>query len=47
MLGAVGDQSTVARLQMLTTDPEAGRAAVDAIRQINRRDEAIAATARS
>lgn len=47
MLGAVGDQSTVARLRMLTKDPEAGRAAVDAIRQINRRDEATAAPARS
>ena len=47
MLGAVGDQSTVASLRMLTKDPEAGRAAVDAIRQINRRDEAIPAPARS
>lgn len=39
MLGAVGDVSTAASLRMLTKDPEAGRAAVDAIRQIHRRDE--------
>ena len=44
MLGAVGDESTAARLRMLTKDPESGRAAVDAIRHIRRRDEAIAAS---
>ena len=37
MLGAVGNESTAARLSALTNDPEAGRAAVDAIRQIHRR----------
>ena len=36
-LGAVGNESTAARLSALTDDPEAGRAAVDAIRQIHRR----------
>ena len=37
MLGAVGNESTAARLSALTDDPETGRAAVDAIRQIHRR----------
>ena len=37
MLGAVGNESTAARLSALTNDPETGRAAVDAIRQIHRR----------
>ena len=37
MLGAVGDESTAARLHALTDDPDAGRIAVDAIRQIHRR----------
>ena len=37
MLGAVGDESTAARLHALTDDPDAGRLAVDAIRQIRRR----------
>lgn len=37
MLGSVGNQSTAARLHVHTLDPQAGRAAVDAIRQINRR----------
>ena len=47
MLGAVGDASTAARLRMLTKDPESGRAAVDAIRQIHRQNEAIAAPLRT
>ena len=47
MLGAVGDESTVACLRMLTKDPEAGRAAVDAIRQIHRRYEHSQHPARS
>ena len=37
MLGAVGDESTAARLEVYLLDPEAGRDATDAIRQINRR----------
>ena len=37
MLGVVGDESTAARLHALTDDPDAGRIAVDAIRQIHRR----------
>lgn len=47
MLGAVGDESTVACLRMLTKDPEAGRAAVAAIRQIHRRYEHSQHPARS
>ena len=39
MLGIVGDESTAARLHALTDDPDAGRIAVDAIRQIHRRFE--------
>ena len=37
MLGEVGDEPTAARLQIHTHDPEAGRYAVAAIRQIHRR----------
>ena len=37
MLGAVGDESTAALLNVHTNDPEAGSAAVDAIREIHRR----------
>ena len=37
MLGAVGDESTAARLGHYVDDPEAGGAAVEAIRQIHRR----------
>ena len=37
MLGVVGDESTAARLEVYLLDPEAGRDAVDAIREINSR----------
>ncbi len=37
MLGEVGNESTTARLEVYLLDPELGRDATDAIRQINRR----------
>jgi hypothetical protein len=37
MLGAVGDEGTAERLRVYTLDPDVGRAAVDAIRQIHQR----------
>lgn len=40
ILGAVGDESTAARLKVYLLDPDAGRDAADAIRRINRRLDA-------